>query len=94
MKQIDIIDHEIEETHLILQVKNVANRVLEGVTIKIAGLIEELFEKFPKMIGIARWEQDEERCLIYDKYSSEITTYQLTSEDNEGTTTTTTYSMK
>jgi len=94
LKQLDIIGHEIEESHLKLRVKNVATRVLEGVTVKIAGLVEELFEKFPKMIGIARWEQNEERFLIYEKFSPEITKYQITIEDNEGTTTSATYSLK
>jgi len=92
-KLMDIMGHEIEGTSLILRARNVADRTLEGVTVKVAGLVEEFFERFPRMIGIASWDQNEEKSLTYEKYSNEITEYQITIEDNKDAITTTKYSL-
>jgi len=93
-KLVTITGHEIEGNSLILRAKNVTNRLLKGVTIKVAGLVEELFEQFPRMIGLAKWEQDEEKCLKYEHYSNEITEYQISMENNEGSTATMKYSLQ
>ena len=90
---LDITSHEIEGNRLILHVKNVTDRMLEGITFKIAGLVEELFERFPQMIGIAKWDRNEEKYLTYEKYTKEIREYQITIEDNEGSMVTQKYSL-
>ncbi len=81
---LNITSHEIEEDRLILHVNNIADRILEGITFNIAGLVEELFERFPQIIGIAKWDRNEEKFLIYYKYSKDIKEYQITIEDNDG----------
>ncbi|MFQ6124568.1 MAG: hypothetical protein ACE5R6_08195 [Candidatus Heimdallarchaeota archaeon] len=91
---LNITGHEIEGNRLILHVRNVTNRILEGVTFKVAGLVEELFERFPQIIGIAKWAQNEEKFLTYNKYAKEIKEYQITIEDNEGSHVTHKYSLR
>ncbi len=88
-----ITGHEIEGNRLILHVRNVTDRILEGVTFKVAGLVEELFERFPQIIGIAKWDRNEEKFLTYEKYAKEIKEYEITIEDNEGSLVTQKYAL-
>jgi hypothetical protein len=48
-----------------LKIKNVSNTDLNGVTIKVAGLHEGLFETAPNLTGFNSWKKNEEKEIIY-----------------------------
>jgi hypothetical protein len=48
-----------------LRVKNISNENLEGVTVKLTGLQEGLFETAPNLKGFSTWRKDEEKEITY-----------------------------
>ncbi len=57
------IDSDIEEYRL--KIKNISNKDLDGVTVKVTGLQEGLFETAPRLTGFNTWKKDEEREIVY-----------------------------
>lgn len=48
-----------------IRIKNTSNDDLEGVTVKLTGLQEGLFETAPILTGFSKWKKDEEKEIIY-----------------------------
>ncbi|MFX0058993.1 MAG: hypothetical protein ACFE8J_11900 [Candidatus Heimdallarchaeota archaeon] len=57
------IDSDLEK--YILKVKNISKERLEGVTVKISGLQEGIFETAPTLTGFKIWEPGEEKEVNY-----------------------------
>lgn len=49
-----------------LKIKNISNKNLEGVTIKVSGLQEGIFETAPNLTGFDLWRKDEEKEIVYE----------------------------
>lgn len=58
------IDSDIEKYRL--KIKNISNKDLDGVTVKVTGLQEGLFETAPRLTGFNIWKKDEEKEIVYD----------------------------
>jgi len=58
------IDSDIDK--YILRIKNISKKNLEGVSIKVSGLQEGLFETAPSLTGFNTWKKDEEKEIVYD----------------------------
>ena len=48
-----------------LRIKNISKKDLHGVTVKVTGLQEGLFETSPNLKGFDVWKKDEEKEVIY-----------------------------
>lgn len=48
-----------------IRIKNTSNDDLEGVTVKLTGLQEGLFETAPILTGFSKWKKDEEKEITY-----------------------------
>ncbi len=57
------IDSDMEKYRL--RIKNISKSKLEGVTVKIIGLQEALFESAPILTGFKEWDIDEEKEVEY-----------------------------
>jgi hypothetical protein len=77
--QITSIESDLEKYHLI--VKNISKEDLKGVTMKITGLQEGLFETQPYLTGFNNWKTGEEKEIIY-KTKQNITALISVLEDN------------
>ena len=64
-----------------IRFKNISKKDLEGVTVKLSGLQEGLFETNPQLIGFHAWKQDEEKHLSY-QVAQNISTIISVIEDN------------
>ena len=49
-----------------LKIKNISNHDLEGVTIKVTGLQEGIFETAPNLTGFSFWKKNEEKEVVYE----------------------------
>lgn len=49
-----------------LRLKNISQKGLEGVTVKLSGLQEGLFETSPQLLGFKQWKKEEEKELTYE----------------------------
>ena len=58
------IDSDIDKYRL--TIKNISKKDLQGVTIKILGLQEGLFETSPILTGFSTWKKDEEKEIEYE----------------------------
>ncbi len=58
------IDSDIDK--YILKIKNIAKDDLKGVTVKITGLQEGLFETAPSLTGFNTWKTGEEKEIVYE----------------------------
>ncbi len=58
------IDSDVE--NYILRIKNISNKDLEGVTVKVTGLQEGIFETAPNLTGFSLWKKDEEKEIVYE----------------------------
>ena len=58
------IDSDIDKYRL--NIKNISKKDLHGVTVKIMGLQEGLFETSPNLTGFNTWKMDEEKEIIYE----------------------------
>ena len=50
----------------LIRIKNISNKQLEGVSVRVSGLKEELFETAPFLRGFNIWGPGEEKELIYE----------------------------
>ncbi|MHA2038208.1 MAG: hypothetical protein ACW972_05440 [Promethearchaeota archaeon] len=58
------IDSDIDKYRV--SIKNISKKDLQGVTIKILGLQEGLFETSPSLTGFNTWNKDEEKVIEYE----------------------------
>ncbi|MFX1408837.1 MAG: hypothetical protein ACFFA6_00675 [Promethearchaeota archaeon] len=58
------IDSDLEK--YILRIKNISKKDLEGVTVKVSGLQEGIFETAPNLTGFNKWKHDEEKQIVYE----------------------------
>ncbi|MFW9940460.1 MAG: hypothetical protein ACFFFT_05425 [Candidatus Thorarchaeota archaeon] len=58
------IDSDIDK--YILRIKNISKEDLHGVTVKVLGLQEGLFETSPNLTGFNTWKKNEEKEIIYE----------------------------
>lgn len=58
------IDSDIDKYKMVI--KNISKKDLYGVTVKILGLQEGLFETTPSLTGFNTWKMDEEKEIIYE----------------------------
>ncbi|MFX0037054.1 MAG: hypothetical protein ACFE9I_15595 [Candidatus Hermodarchaeota archaeon] len=58
------IDSDIDK--YILRIKNISKEDLKGVSVKISGLQEGLFETAPSITGFNFWSKGEEKEIIYE----------------------------
>ena len=73
------IDSDIDKYRL--NIKNISKKDLKGVTIKILGLQEGLFETSPSLTGFNTWRIDEEKEIVYE-IKQDITALITILEDN------------
>ena len=74
------IDSDIDRYRL--KIKNTSNKDLNGVTVKITGLQEGIFETAPSLTGFNLWKQNEEKEIIYETKQN-VTALISILEDNE-----------
>ncbi len=58
------IDSDIDKYKL--RIKNISKEDLQGVTVKITGLQEGLFETAPSLTGFNIWKKGEEKEIVYE----------------------------
>ena len=58
------IDSDIEK--YILRIKNISKEDLHGVSVKVTGLQEGLFETAPSLTGFNTWKKGEEKEIVYE----------------------------
>lgn len=75
-----------EKDQLSMLITNNSKQKLEGVTIKVVGIKEELFEITPYMLGIKELPIGKEVELNYEFHEKNVQSFQLLIEDNEGNT--------
>ena len=73
------IDSDIDKYRI--NIKNISKKDLKGVTIKILGLQEGLFETSPSLTGFNTWKIDEEKEIVYE-IKQDITALITILEDN------------
>ena len=73
------IDSDIDKYRM--NIKNISKKDLKGVTIKILGLQEGLFETSPSLTGFNTWKIDEEKEIVYE-IKQDITALITILEDN------------
>ncbi len=49
-----------------IKLKNISNQELEGVTVKLTGLQEGLFETSSSLMGYSSWKKEEEKEIFYE----------------------------
>ncbi|MHA1274431.1 MAG: hypothetical protein ACTSQP_07220 [Promethearchaeota archaeon] len=62
---IDSVDSD-EGKEYSIKIKNISKEDLEGITIKLTGLQEGLFETRPLLLGFKSWKKDEEKEIKYN----------------------------
>jgi len=62
--KITSIDSDIDKYKI--KIKNITKETLYGVTIKVSGLLEGLFESTPILKGLKQWESGEEKEIDYE----------------------------
>ncbi|MHA1148542.1 MAG: hypothetical protein ACTSR8_09890 [Promethearchaeota archaeon] len=65
----------------IMKIKNISKEDLKGITIKLSGLQEGLFETRAELIGLNSWNKEEEKELLY-KTKQDISAIISIIEDN------------
>ncbi|MFX1419984.1 MAG: hypothetical protein ACFE9N_13785 [Promethearchaeota archaeon] len=73
------IDSDIDK--YILKIKNISKEDLYGVTVKVTGLQEGLFETAPILTGFKTWKKGEEKEIIYET-KQDVTALISILEDN------------
>jgi hypothetical protein len=61
-----VTEIESDMEKYMVRIKNISNNDLEGVTVKILGLQEGLFETASILVGISKWKKDEEKEITYE----------------------------
>ena len=77
--KITTIDSDIERYNI--GIKNISKEPLKGVSVKISGLQEGLFETDPTLTGFSSWEPNEEKEIVY-KSKQNISALICILEDN------------
>jgi len=77
--KITTIDSDIERYNI--RIKNISKNPLKGVSVKISGLQEGLFETEPSLTGFSSWESSEEKEIVY-KSKQNISALICILEDN------------
>ncbi|MFX1237339.1 MAG: hypothetical protein ACFFAS_06565 [Promethearchaeota archaeon] len=49
-----------------IKIKNISKKDLEGVTVKLSGLQEGLFETASVLFGFSKWKKNEEKEIVYN----------------------------
>jgi hypothetical protein len=49
-----------------LKIKNISKKDLQGVSVKVTGLQEGLFETAPILTGFNTWKKNEEKEIVYE----------------------------
>jgi hypothetical protein len=62
--KVNSIESDIEK--YTLKIKNISKEDLEGVTVKLSGLQEGLFETSPVLTGFNKWKKGEEKEIVYE----------------------------
>ncbi|MBN1800275.1 MAG: hypothetical protein JW891_02150 [Candidatus Lokiarchaeota archaeon] len=62
----DVSSIESDINQYIIRIKNISKNDLHGVTVKLAGLQEGLFETAPKLFGFSLWKKGEEKEIVYE----------------------------
>lgn len=62
--KIESIDSDMEK--YIVKIKNISSNKLAGVTVKLSGLLEGLFETAPTLEGFSEWNPQEEKEIMYE----------------------------
>ncbi|UCC18353.1 MAG: hypothetical protein JSV62_09570 [Promethearchaeota archaeon] len=73
------IDSDIDK--YILKIKNISKEDLHGVTVKVTGLQESIFETAPILTGFNTWKKGEEKEIIYET-KQDVTALISILEDN------------
>ena len=81
-KEINLINKSIDGNIIKLILKNTSKQNLEGVTVQITGIKSEFFELPPLMVGKVTWKSNGDIEILYDKFSEDVTNFQLKIEDN------------
>ncbi|TFG08684.1 MAG: hypothetical protein EU539_01725 [Promethearchaeota archaeon] len=58
------IESDLEKYRI--RIENISKNDLEGVTVKLTGLQEGLFETAPELTGFNKWKQGEEKVIAYE----------------------------
>ena len=65
-KVFKIISIDSDMDKYIVNIKNISSDKLTGVTVKLSGLLEGLFETPPTLEGFNEWNSGEEKAIIYE----------------------------
>ena len=65
-KVFKIISIESDMHKYIVKIKNISSDKLNGVTVKLSGLLEGLFETSPTLEGFSEWNSGEEKKIMYE----------------------------
>jgi hypothetical protein len=80
-KLVKVVSVDSDMEKYVMRMKNISSEKLEGVTIKVSGLQEGLFETAPILTGFKSWKAGEEKEIVY-KTKQNITALISTLEDN------------
>jgi hypothetical protein len=75
-----------EKDKLSMLITNNSKQKLKGVTVKVVGIKEELFETSPYMLGIRELPIGKEVEFDYEFHERNVQSFQLFFEDNDGNT--------
>ncbi|MFB0562608.1 MAG: hypothetical protein ACETWM_15490 [Candidatus Lokiarchaeia archaeon] len=85
-QSLEVSVEQKEKDQLGMHVTNNAKQELKGVTIKVVGIKEELFETAPYMLGIKKLPVGNKVELDYEPREKNVQSFQLSFEDNDGNT--------
>ncbi len=85
-QSLEVAVEQKEDKRLSMHVTNNTKKELKGVTIKVVGIKEELFETAPYMLGVKKLPVGKEVDLNYELREKKVQSFQLSFEDNEGNT--------
>lgn len=75
-----------EKDRLSMFIINNSKQKLKGVTVRVVGIKEELFETVPYMLGVRELPVGKEVELDYEFHEKNVQSFQLFFEDNDGNT--------
>lgn len=83
-ESIDVRNPTLDQKKLTITLTNNSKAVLTGVTIKIVPIESEFFELPPNLTGVNEWNSGAEIQAIHNNIGSNIKSFQLLIEDNNG----------
>jgi len=81
-KVFKIISIESDMHKYIVKIKNISSDKLDGVTVKLSGLLEGLFETPPTLEGFNKWNSGEEKEIMYETKQN-VSALVMILEDNQ-----------